>query len=249
MMKLFQKNEVTFAVLLIVIYVVGSSIAQRVSDMIGIEFLAETLFTAAMAAGLWVFIRKNGLSAYLGLKRPEVSAKRMLFYIPLVLTGGAAAFFGMGMEYSLTACVLHTVTMLFVGFLEEVIFRGFLFRGIAGKNLTRAVVISSLTFGIGHFVNLLNGSDLFENAVQVIYAVAVGFLLVFLFLRTSSLLPCIAFHAFNNIMTAFSTGDLLINRLGEQTGTLVLLGIQLAVAAGYLLYVTRLPKRELPARS
>ena len=246
-MKLFQKNEVTFAVVLIVIYVVGSSVMQRVSDAAGVEFLAEMIFDAAMSAALLLFIRKNKLAGYLGLKKPETAASNMLFYIPLLLIASAAAFFGMGMEYSPLISVLRSVMMICVGFLEEVIFRGFLFRGIAKANLTRAVVISSLTFAAGHFVNLLNGSDLLGNTVQVIYAAAVGFLMVFIFMRTSSLIACIAFHALNNCLTAFSTGKILTDRFGETGASLILVGIQLAVAGAYLVYVSRLPKKELPA--
>lgn len=247
-MKLFHKNEVTFAVILIVIYVVGYSVMQRVSDAAGIAFLAEMIFSAAMSAGLLLFIRKNRLFDYLGLKKPEISASKMLFYIPLFLMALAPAFFGFGMDYSPAVSVLRTVMMTGVGFLEEVIFRGFLFRGIAKENLTRAVVISSLTFAIGHFVNLLNGSDLFSNTLQVIYAVAVGFLMVFIFMRTSSLIACIVFHAFNNCMTAFATGNALIDRVGETNATMINLGIRLAIAGAYLLYVSKLPKKELPAK-
>ncbi len=69
--------------------------------------------------------------------------------------------------------------MIFVGFLEEIIFRGFLFRGIAKDNLKEAVIISSVTFGIGHIVNLLNGYDILKNSIQIVFAVAVGFMLVF----------------------------------------------------------------------
>lgn len=246
-MKLFKKNEVTFAVVLIVIYVVGSSVMQRISAAVGTEFIAEMIFCAAMAVGLAVFIGKNGLSGYTGLKKPEVSAAKMLFYIPLLLIGGCGAFFGMGMEYGVTVSILRTVMMIFVGFIEEVIFRGFLFRGIAKRDLTRGVVISSLTFGIGHFVNLLNGSDIFGNTIQVIYAVAAGFLLVFIFLRTQSIIPCIVFHSFNNCMTAFTTADRLIDRFGENKAVLLCVGIQLAVTALYLIYVMRLPKKELHA--
>ncbi|MBR1384360.1 MAG: CPBP family intramembrane metalloprotease, partial [Ruminococcus sp.] len=166
--------------------------------------------------------------------------------IPLALTASVAAFFGMGTEYSPLVSVLRFIMMCCVGFLEEVIFRGFLFRGIAKENLTRAVIISSLTFGIGHFVNILNGSDLFENSVQVVYAAAVAFLLVLIFLRTSSILPCIAFHAFNNCLTAFTTGDILTGRLGERNSALLVVGIKILIAGAYLLYVSRLPKRDLP---
>ncbi|MCR5306806.1 MAG: CPBP family intramembrane metalloprotease [Oscillospiraceae bacterium] len=245
-MKLFQKNEVLFAVLLIVIYVVGSSVMQSVSDAVGIAFLAEMLFNLLMSAVLLWFIRKNRLSDYVGLRKPEISASKMLYYIPLLLIAAAPAFFGTGMEFSPVISLLRTVMMICVGFLEEVIFRGFLFRGIAKNSLKRAVVISSLTFAVGHFVNLLNGSDLFSNTLQVVYAVAVGFLMVFIFMRTSSLLACIAFHAFNNCLTAFTTGKFLIDRTGEKTAVLIMAGIQLVIAGAYLLYTAKLPERALP---
>ena len=43
--------------------------------------------------------------------------------------------------------------MLCVGFMEEVIFRGLLFKAIAKDNAKMAIVISSVTFGLGHVLN------------------------------------------------------------------------------------------------
>lgn len=243
-MKLFEKNEVTFSVVLILIYVFGESAMQRISEKTGTEFLAEMIFCIILSLIIFLFVRQNGLKQYLGLKKPEVSASEMLLYIPLLLIGGTGAFFGLGMEYSLTGAVFHTVMMICVGFLEEVIFRGFLFRGIAKQNTARAVVISSVTFGIGHFVNLLNGHDLLENILQVIYAVAVGFMLVFIFLRTNSIIPCIAFHGFNNSMTAFTTGNFLINKFGEKNAEIIVTSIMLVIVIAYLIYIIRLPKKD-----
>lgn len=244
-MKLFEKNEITFSVVLILIYVFGESAMMRVSEKIGVEFLAEMIFCIILSLIIFLFIRRNSLMQYLGLKKSEVSASKMLLYIPLLLIGGAGAFFGLGMEYSLTGAIFHTVMMICVGFLEEVIFRGFLFRGIAKQNITRAVVISSVTFGIGHFVNLLNGYNLLENICQVVYAVAVGFLLVFIFLRTHSIIPCIVFHGFNNSMTAFTTGNLLIDKFGEENAEIIGISIKLAITIAYLIYIIRLPKKDL----
>ena len=85
MKKLFDKSEVTFAIVLIVVYVVGSSLMQRVSAMIGIQFLAEAVFNLILSIVLLVFIFKNKLAEHLGLCKSEVKASKMLFYIPLFL--------------------------------------------------------------------------------------------------------------------------------------------------------------------
>ncbi len=72
-------------------------------------------------------------------------------------------------------------------------------------------------------------------------------MLVFLFLRTGSTLPCIAFHAFNNVMTAFASADRLVDMVGsEETAELICLAIMIALALIYTIYIAKaLPKREL----
>lgn len=57
------------------------------------------------------------------------------------------------------------------------IFRGLLFQAMAGDNVKSAVIVSSMTFGIGHLLNLFNGSgmNLVSNLCQVCFAAAVDF--------------------------------------------------------------------------
>ena len=96
--------------------------------------------------------------------------------------------------------------MLWVGFLEEVIFRGLLFKAIAKDNVKTAIIISSVTFGLGHLLNLVNGSGagIAENLLQVTGAIAIGFLFVILYYRGGSLLPCIITHSAINITSVFA---------------------------------------------
>ena len=248
MKKLFQKNEITFAVVLIIIYVVGSSVILNISDDVLVQNIAAAAFNAVMAVLLFVFIKKNDLMMYVGLCRSEISAAKMWFYIPLWICAAGTLVFGIGLDMSPAAVVFRTVKMLFVGFLEEVIFRGFLFKGICKSNVTRAIVISSVTFGIGHIVNLFNGYDLLNNIAQIVFAVTVGFLLVFIFHRTGSLLACIGFHSLNNCVTGFASGERLINALGsEQTAAIVISAAKIVIMVIYMIYVIKLPKRQTTA--
>ena len=248
MKKLFEKNEIMFAVVLIIIYVVGSSIILNISDDPLVQYIGGAAFNAVMSALLFIFIRKNDLMKHVGLCRSEVSAAKMWFYIPLVLCAVMPLFFGIGMQRPPAVTAFRTVSMLFVGFLEEVIFRGFLFKGICKSNVTRAIVISSVTFGIGHIVNLFNGYNIFNNILQIVFAVAVGFLLVFIFHRTGSLIACIGFHSLNNSVNGFASGEFLINALGsEEAADMVSAGAKIVVIAIYMIYVIKLPKRQLTA--
>lgn len=132
--------------------------------------------------------------------------------------------------------------MLCVGFLEEVIFRGLLFESIAKDNIKSAVIISSVTFGIGHIINLFNGSgmDLVGNLCQIVFAIAVGFLLVTIFYLGGSLLPCIIVHAAINALGTFANDT----NLTTET-QLFHLAVLIVIAVAYTLILTQtLPKKE-----
>ena len=127
--------------------------------------------------------------------------------------------------------------MCCVGFLEEVIFRGLLFRAMEKDDPKSAIIVSSLTFGIGHIVNLFNGSgkDLPLTILQIIFAVLVGFVLVLIFFHGKSLIPCIVFHSANNALKVFSAEGNL-NPQAELVLNLVLIVV---VLGGYSLHLVK----------
>ena len=88
--------------------------------------------------------------------------------------------------------------MLRVGFLEKLIFRGFLYNLLAKENVKKAMIISSITFGIGNIVNLLNSAHLVPTLLQICYAISLGYLFVLIFNKSNSLLPAIITHSIIN---------------------------------------------------
>ena len=113
----------------------------------------------------------------------------MLYYIPLLILLTANLWYGARLNQPPLETVLYVLAMFCVGFLEELIFRGLLFQAMARDGVKSAIIVSSITFGIGHIVNLVNGSgaDLLSSLCQVGYAVAFGFLFVMIFYRGKSL--------------------------------------------------------------
>lgn len=241
MKKLYDKSEVLFSVFWIVIYVVGTSIADNVSKSLGIEKSVSFLFLALMSVFLFVWIKRNNHLTKYGICKTDVPAKKYLYYIPLLVIASCNLWFGIKMNFSAGETVLYVGSMLFIGFLEELIFRGFLFKAMSKDNIKSAIIVSSVTFGIGHIVNLINGSgaDFLSNMLQIFYAVAFGFLFVILFRRGKSLLPSIITHSAINMLSAFSNepeSDLMM------IGVSVILAV-LAVAYSLVLLKT-LPKEE-----
>jgi len=209
MQKLYEKTELGFALLWIGIYCVGMSVFDSVSRGIGVESAASAVFALGVSFFLYSWLKKQGKLERFGLVRPMTSPKAFLFYLPLILITSQNLWGGVKLQYDAVGTLCFILKMLGVGFLEELIFRGFLFKAMARDSIRWAVVVSSVTFGIGHIINLVNGSGmgLGENLVQIFCAVLIGFLYVVLFHRGGSLWPCILSHGVFNSLSAFGAGE------------------------------------------
>ena len=131
MKKLYEKNELTFAIGWIAFYCVLQSLANPLNKAIGIEYSASAGFCILQAIVLFAFIRKNNLQKRYGLCKPSVPAWRLLYYVPLIILASGNLWNGFALNYSPAETACRVVCMLCVGFLEEVIFRGLLFKAIA----------------------------------------------------------------------------------------------------------------------
>ncbi|MBQ3137313.1 MAG: CPBP family intramembrane metalloprotease [Clostridia bacterium] len=211
MKKLYNKSELAFSLMWIAAYCVLMSVGDNISAKVGINSIISLPVALIMSAVLLSFMRMNGLGEKYGLCKPKVSAKEMLYYIPLIIILLANVMFGVKVNLSVGETVLYMLTMLCVGFLEEIIFRGMLFKAMAENGLKSAVIVSSVTFGIGHIINLFNGSgaELIPNLFQVVYAVAAGFMFVMIFLKSGSLIPCILLHGVFNALSVFADETVL----------------------------------------
>ena len=239
--KLYAKSEIWFAVAWIIAYVVLASIGDNISADLGIEKIVTLPVLIALSAFLYFFVRKNGLTEKYGLCKPRLPAAKMLFYAPLLVLLTANLWYGIGMNLSPLETVLYILSMFCVGFLEEMIFRGLLFQAMVKNGVRVAIIVSSVTFGIGHIVNLINGSgaELLPNLLQVVYAIAIGFAFVMIYCKTKSLMPCILTHSIFNGLSAFA------NEAAMTPQREIISGILLAViGGGYALYLTLAVKEE-----
>lgn len=204
MKHLYQKNELNFSLIWIALYVVLFSIADSISADLGTDKIITAPLGVMMTVFLLVWIKKNGLSEKYGLHKIKIDYGKYLYFLPLVVIASTNLWRGVALQLSVLETVLYVISMLCVGFIEEVIFRGFLFKALCIKNVKRAIIISSLTFGLGHIVNLLNGAEMLLTMLQITYAVAIGFLFTIIFYKSKSLIPCIITHSAINSLSAFA---------------------------------------------
>lgn len=205
MNKLYNKSELWFSITFIIIYIVGASLCDMLSGVLKISKIFTFPFLLALSLFLFFWIRKKNLMDKYGLCKPKFEAKNFLFYIPLLVLISTNFWFGVKLNYGLLGSLFNVLTMLCVGFVEEIIFRGFLFKALEKDNVKTAIIVSSVTFGIGHLINLFSSgfNNLLPNICQVFYAMAVGFLFVIMFYRGGSLIPCILTHSLVNAFSVF----------------------------------------------
>lgn len=203
MKKLFDSKPVLFAVSAIVIYVVGFSFADGISEDIGFPYIVSLVFAAVLLAVLIVFAKHNELMEHMGLCGFKGKYKTFLYFVPLAVIASINLWNGVGLETGIAQVAVCAAAKGIAGAIEEIIFRGLLFTALCKENVRSAFVISSLTFGIGHIVNLLNGASVFETLCQMIYACAIGFCFTAVFYKGKSIIPCIAVHVTVNATSAF----------------------------------------------
>jgi len=214
MKKLYRKNELTFALVWIAIYVVVMNIAMNLcggfdhleSKTPG-EILAPVFCILLLAVWLTGWIAKQNLTEKYGLCRFRGKPISWLFFLPLILMSGVNLMNGVGYSAPVAVSLLMMVNMAAAGYVEEPIFRGFLFRAMEKENLRSAIIVSSVTFGVGHLVNLMNTADTFGVILQVCYAVVIGFLFTVMVYKGKSLWPSILSHVFINGSSVFARED------------------------------------------
>ncbi|MBQ4604788.1 MAG: CPBP family intramembrane metalloprotease [Clostridia bacterium] len=198
--KLFEKHETSMCLLLIVLYI---EINLFCTKHFGITDIRSAAANTVFSAVLILIVIKLKRVAYYGLTKVS-EAKKYLYFLPLALIVSVNLWNGININYTAKEIACHIITMVNVGFAEELIFRGFLFRMMEKDNVKTAIAVSSITFGIGHIINLINGAELIPTLLQVCYAISVGYLFVIIFHKSKSIVPCIIAHSLTNSLSIFN---------------------------------------------
>lgn len=198
--KIFEKHETMMCMLLIICYIVVNSYCMQ---NFGVEDYRSTIANTIFSGILIILMISLDRVTYYGITK-VYNLKKYLYFFPLVLIVSVNLWNGININHSCAEIIFHILTMFHIGFIEEVIFRGFLFKMMEKDNVKSAILVSSITFGIGHIINLLNGAEVIPTLLQVCYAMSIGYLFVIIFYKSKSLIPCIITHAILNACSIFN---------------------------------------------
>ena len=156
MKKIFEKYKTLFCILLIILYILVNSYCVQ---NFGIEDYRSLIINTLFSIGLITIILVLKRTSYYGLTKVK-NISKYLYFLPLLLIISVNLWNGFNINNSIDEIIFYILNMLNVGFIEEIIFRGFLIKMMEKDNIKMAIIISSITFGIGHIINLFNGADI-----------------------------------------------------------------------------------------
>lgn len=234
MKKLYEKKEILFAVLWILVY---CFVSIPIRGNLGDESIWMLIGLVVIAVGITAFVKINHLEEKYGLTGWPKNMKKYLYFIPMWILVTGNLWRGFALSHRGTAQVFAVLSMLLIGYIEEMLFRGFLFKALIPKDGIRiSVVISAVTFGIGHIVNLFAGQANLETVIQILFAVAWGFIFTMVFYKSGSLIPCIIAHGLVDALSMFAGENI--------TAEWVYMGATIVVAIVYCIYLARIDRAE-----
>ena len=199
MIKIFEKYETIFCILLIILYILVNSFCIQNFGVVDYRSLIiNTIFSIFLI--LLIILLKR--VSYYGLVKVR-EYKKYLYFIPLIMIVSVNLWSGININNSISEIIFYILNMINIGFIEEIIFRGFLFKMMEKDSLKMGIIVSSITFGIGHIINLLFGADLISTLFQICSAISIGYLFVIIFYKSKSLIPCIITHSLINLLSIF----------------------------------------------
>ncbi|HAM63213.1 MAG: hypothetical protein A2Y20_03380 [Firmicutes bacterium GWF2_51_9] len=209
MKGLLKKNAVLHAVAWIGIYVVSVNVLDGVSASIGVQNLATGLGLFGLSTVLFLYLKNQEMIKTIGLVKVDSSTiRKCLFFIPLGILAVSQFTGKFNASLTIPQIMIFGLLMLNVGFIEEVIFRGLLYKAIKDKSgRNRAILISGLTFGLGHIVNLLRGMSIEHQFQQIAAAIILGIMLALIVEVSKSILPGVIFHVLFNFSSTIMIAD------------------------------------------
>lgn len=225
--------SILWAFLILAFYSMGGAVTTitGVSDTSYLFIYGSFVLLAALIAFLYMRRSKSGLQKY-GFKKPYGRMQAVAYYIPAIFMEALGFFTGfreINISYALSALFFT----LAVGIAEEFYFRGIMINLLKGKGMKKAILISSVIFGVTHIGNVAGGAKLSLTILQILYAFVFGIVFAELFVLTKSLLPVILWHFIHDFFGYIQTPSAEL--LGPQL--LFFTGIQIIALILYAVFL------------
>jgi membrane protease YdiL (CAAX protease family) len=209
--KLYERKAVLHSLIWLALYLILNTITDNIAGAMGIDFNVVTAIpNLVLAIICFYYLKTTGIAKDIGLlTKPTEKNTVMLYYLPLLLLPFLNLIYGINTSLSAISIALMLAMYISVGFMEEIIFRGLMFRALVKKR-NRYVVVAfiSLTFAIGHIVSMVAiAQSSTDTLLQIVNSFVVGFMFMTVILASGNLTICIIAHILYNFIGNISMAN------------------------------------------
>lgn len=228
-----NKKGLGFMIMWLVLYLIIINIAVILSSEVGIDNLFTAVFGCLCVAAMLWYLKRNHLLAYYGLiPVNQINYRKLLYGIPFIIYASSNLWFGIYIKDTPQQIALISISMLCVGFMEEMIFRAFLIKALLHRGELFAIMASALLFGGLHMLNAFAGANIFHTFLQVLNTTSFALMCAAFYCRTNHIMPCIICHSLYNVFDTFMPNHLSAAMIMAE-------GIVVVVSLVYAVYLLK----------
>lgn len=227
-----MKKEYQHIILVLVIAAILIMIIEPVGawtsiywDSENVKFISKVIIRILILSILIWSVYKLIITPFIGI-RLKIQNPLVLSLPFFIIFMGLINNWEIYASANLTSVWKFVATNLLIGLDEEFLFRGIIFPLFIlafikkEKAIFWGVVLSSMLFGLVHFMNLRHQPGNYAGITsQVIFAFALGVFLCGLFLRTGNIMVVVLFHACINMILNASSLENDISKAFENSET------------------------------
>lgn len=190
--KPYEKNT-KIIIITIVLYLLTGFFRPIINEFIPDVYIAKLIRKSLQALVIILIIIKLKYWNNIGITT-KASKKHLLLLLPIILISLIPLSSGIRINTIDTMFILLIISLL-TGIIEELLFRGIIFSALQERGKMCTIIVSSVLFGLSHLLNLINGADILETIIQIIFAFGLGLVFAVVRYRKGSLISLILVHA------------------------------------------------------
>lgn len=228
-----ENHPYAFSILLVALIVGVNILVGILITLLNLEnespvYLISDTILAIIAAAM---LTRMGWWRTSGLRAPPRPGDLWLYWLPLLpvlenLAGGITPL-------PLSSIILFFFIALLAGLVEEIYFRGLILHALATRGVWRAVILSSILFGLLHSLNILFGWSPQVVLQQIAVAIAIGFVYAALVLRTGVIWPTMLLHFATDFAGFLAQGRVIPPETTVSAASWVVAGIFFVIFIAY----------------
>lgn len=229
--RLVLKTIIASVVLLLFFFVQGAIVViNNIEGIPSVLIRGAVIWCLVVITLIFYFVKDKGLSKLGFVKMEKGAAKRLLYFVPLLLISFSHFTAGFDLGEGIKFILANIFFTMAIGMAEEIYFRGIICNMWLKKGVVKAMLISAVLFGICHLLNIAGGASLPATILQICFAFVYGMVFALLFTVGKSIVPCVLLHALHDFC-CYISADASMNF------NIILGAVQFVILIAYFVYL------------